>query len=678
MDEGKKPGKRSGFRSLGVSGVLSFGVLIGLPLTIYSRTLSPTVNFIDSGELISVAYHLGIAHPTGYPLFTLLGRLVALLGSSNPASALNFMSALLGSAAAVLVGVVVFLATGCPDKRPESALPGGPRYVVAAVSGLLFAFSRTMWQVSTQTEVYSLAALLLVLLLLVAWPLIARKGDGYPRPADRGRRVFPLLGYVWGMAMGNHLSVVLLSPLVLYIFYRGRVWEKSRRWSVFSFSIAFLLGFSIYLYIPVRSMEGPVLNWGRPDGLDSFIRHITAWQYRTWMFTGGWSVFLQKVTDYIRLLLGQFHPIFLVLVPAGGFHLFRHNRSLLAALAIVFLSNLFYSLNYDIPDIDPYFIPSFIVTVIFIGAGVHQLVLWFSGKGKGVALALSLVSAVIPLEAIHANYRICDRSRDFMAYELATNLLSTVSEGSVVLTRTWDLYAPVLYQQLIEGKRRDVVMIDYELMRRSWYVEELMERHGDRFASARSEVDRFLDLVADFEAGRDYDSRKLDLAFHAMLNEILLAGFPERAAYVDFDDNAFIAPALRKDPHGVIFQLREEYREVSTDISGYRLTSTLDRTLHRDERELWIRSFYPRYALKEGIILREMERFGEAVKSFENARSFRPDDPVVLHLLGDTYFRMGSLSQARDWYRKLVETSPADVNARKRLDEIEKRIGRHD
>ncbi len=604
--------------------------------------------------------------------------MVALLGSNSPALALNQLSSLLGSVAAVLVGMIVFLAAGCRNSRTGSSRFDGPCYVAAAVSGLLFAFSKTMWQVSTQTEVYSLAALSFALLILVAWPIIGWKRDHLMPDAGRTRRSLALLGYLWGLAMGNHMSVLLLAPFVLYLFYRSRVWEINRRSSVLFFSIAFLLGFSVYLYLPIRSSVEPVLNWGRPTDLDSFIRHISAWQYRVWMFTGGWSVFLQRLMVYIRLLSGQFSPFLLILVPAGGFYLYRNNRSILIALAIVFLSNLFYSLNYDIPDIDPYFIPSFMVIVVFIGTGIYQLTAGFSGKFKGAVVSLSAASLVIPMISLQANYRACDRSRDFMAYELASNLLSTVSWDSVVLTRTWDLYAPVLYKQYIEGKRPDVVMIDYELMRRSWYVEQLMERHGEQFASARKEVDQFLDLVADFEAGRTYDSRRLDFAFHEMLNAILFTGFPERAAYVDFDDNLYIAPTLRKDPHGVIFQLREEYGETSTNISFYILSSTLDSTIHRDERELWIRSLYPRYAMKEGIILREKGHLSEAAKSLENARTFSPIDPVVLHLLGDTYFKLDSLSHARDCYRKLVETNPADVNARRRLDEIESILEAHE
>ena len=46
---------------------------------IYLITLAPSVVQIDSGELAAVQLTLGIAHPTGYPLYTILGYLFSLI-----------------------------------------------------------------------------------------------------------------------------------------------------------------------------------------------------------------------------------------------------------------------------------------------------------------------------------------------------------------------------------------------------------------------------------------------------------------------------------------------------------------------------------------------------------------------------------------------------------------------
>jgi len=650
------------------------GLLLGFPLLIYSLTIAPSVTFIDSGELISVSRFLGIAHPTGYPLYTLLGRLFTFFGGNRPAVAMNFMSSFFSAAASLLLGVVVYRALGGSGKVPGGLRPDRTRALVAVMGGFLFAFSRTMWQVSTETEVYSLAALFTVLLLLLSWPILS-----IGRRAGRGKEadtlwVLPGLGYVWGLSMGNHMSAVLFFPVVVYLFYRLRVWE-GRGWrGVALFIVSFLLGFSIYLYIPIRSALDPLLNWGEPHNPDAFIRHLTAWQYRIWMFSGDFEVLIDHVEGYIQLLLSQFHPVIWLFVLPGGITLYRRRRSLAIALAILFLSDLLYSMNYDIPDIAPYFIPSFAVLVITVAAGVYQVGELTVSRAPSLSLPLALAAFVLPASAIRANYPICDRSGDFMANELATNLLETVSERAVVLTGTWDLYSPTLYLQLVEEKRGDVVMIDYELMRRSWYVRQLMERHPDLFGRARDEADHFLELVAAFEGGRPFDSRRLESAFNAMLTAVLLADYPERPAYIDFEDKPFIAPALKRDPEGLIFQLREGYDGTSTDVSRYRLRSTLDPAVYRDERALWIRSLYPRYALKEGIILQGLGKDGEAVRSFETALFFSPNHVTVLKLLGEAYLRAEQLSRAIGCYRRILLVDPGNQPARERLGEIERSI----
>src|SRR5215207_7572765 len=68
----------------------------GVALVTYLLTLSPTVNFLDSGELITVGATGGIAHPPGYPLYTILGSAFIHLPLGDPAWRLNMLSALFG------------------------------------------------------------------------------------------------------------------------------------------------------------------------------------------------------------------------------------------------------------------------------------------------------------------------------------------------------------------------------------------------------------------------------------------------------------------------------------------------------------------------------------------------------------------------------------------------------
>ena len=79
--------------------------------TVYILTLSPTVGLIDSGELAAGCYLLNILHPTGYPLYTMLGRLATLVPVAGVVNRVAALSALLAAAGWGLGPVFIELAT---------------------------------------------------------------------------------------------------------------------------------------------------------------------------------------------------------------------------------------------------------------------------------------------------------------------------------------------------------------------------------------------------------------------------------------------------------------------------------------------------------------------------------------------------------------------------------------
>ena len=54
---------------------LMTGLVMAIAFGVYLMTMCRSVSFIDAGELAAVACVMGIAHPTGYPLFTLTAHL---------------------------------------------------------------------------------------------------------------------------------------------------------------------------------------------------------------------------------------------------------------------------------------------------------------------------------------------------------------------------------------------------------------------------------------------------------------------------------------------------------------------------------------------------------------------------------------------------------------------------
>jgi hypothetical protein len=126
--------------------------LFAIPFALYLRTLTPGVGTKDGFELQVVSATLGIAHPTGYPLFTLLGRLfITLVPFGSPAYRINLMCALFAA-----LSVPLIFALGLRVLKRRAA---------AALAGLTFAFTPTFWSQASIPEKYTLNVCFVVLVL---------------------------------------------------------------------------------------------------------------------------------------------------------------------------------------------------------------------------------------------------------------------------------------------------------------------------------------------------------------------------------------------------------------------------------------------------------------------------------------------------------------------------------
>ncbi|HMH84252.1 MAG TPA: DUF2723 domain-containing protein, partial [Gemmatimonadales bacterium] len=145
-----------------LAGLVTLGALV-----LYVATLAPTTQFWDTSEYISAAYVLGIPHPPGNPLFTLIAHTWGLLPlASAYAMRINLLAA-----------VTSAIAAGCWFLVSERWMRGwvsarGPRRLAAAAGALVAATAFTVWNQSVVNEkVYtlSLLSIALVLWLIVRW-----------------------------------------------------------------------------------------------------------------------------------------------------------------------------------------------------------------------------------------------------------------------------------------------------------------------------------------------------------------------------------------------------------------------------------------------------------------------------------------------------------------------------
>lgn len=435
---------------------LAAGVLAGL---VYLITLAPTITWrnsgADSGDLATAAFTLGIPHPPGYPLYTLLAAAFARLPFGEPARNVGLFSALAAAGAVVMFywAVMAFL--------PPVERTGWDREMVAATIALTLAFAPLFWSQATIAEVYALHALLVAAILTTLL-----SGDG--------PRLF-IAAALFGLGFAHHYSIVLLVPTAILLLSDTRLTRKR----ILSASLLFLLPLCLYLYLPIRAAADPPVNWGDPRTPEGLWWIVTAEPYRSYLFDFSLASILERVATAARFLLQQFNVWGLVLGLWGLAEMMmgespRRKRQAIALLAGLGLC-ISYAIVYGTRDSYIYLVPGFMIFALFIAFGIGSLVRRLSAAWTRVALAGALV--LLPFFNLAANFQSMDLSHDRQAYDYAEQIFRVVPDDAIVFANGDEhVFALWYYRYVIAGSSSHVVPVSPELLQFDWYYGEIKER----------------------------------------------------------------------------------------------------------------------------------------------------------------------------------------------------------
>jgi hypothetical protein len=286
----------------------------------YYLSAYPSVTGGDAGELIMVSCQLGLAHPPGYPTFTLLGHAaVRWLPFDQPAFALNFLCLTLGAFAAMYLHMATALAT-------HSLWCG-------MFASLVFSFSPTVWLYSIQGEVFALNNLLCAAMLYytVRYYQAEQRFELAPSSETARRRliVVAVLGaFVSGAAMTNqHTTIFYTIPTALFVTYSLFVQKQLSVRVAIYLTLAILIGFSPYLYLPLRALQRPKDSWGDQRTWAGFLHHFLRKEYGTFQLAAtelaGSTTMLQRIAVYYRVLAEETLYFVPPLAVIGFFAAFR-------------------------------------------------------------------------------------------------------------------------------------------------------------------------------------------------------------------------------------------------------------------------------------------------------------------------------------------------------------------
>lgn len=596
--------------------------LFGACFTVYCLTLAPGVGFVDSGELAAVCATLGIAHPTGYPLYTLLGWLCTRLPLPlRPVFVLNLLSAVCSAAGAVAVyyGLhAVFRAVPNPAQVQYSPKI---RRCLCAAGSLLWAFCSVIWSCALITEVYALHGLFIAAITALCLVMLTRPDDSHDTKLPY------LLALLFGLSFSNHLSTVLLVPAVAYVLAKTRAWQSWRRAA--RLGCLFLAGLMPYLYLPIRARMAPAMNWGNPCSWQAFLWHVSGKQYRAWMFSS-LDTMAQQAGHFAYLVLSSFGYLPVIFIPPGIYVLFRYHRPAFFFSLLVFAADVLYAVNYDIKDIDPYFLPSLLMCCVWTACGMAGCAAYLAQKSRRTSLVLSLCLCVMPLFPLLLNYRDVDMRNDTHAERYTRALLSWLAPRAVIFSYQWDYFcSPLYYLQLVEGVRPDVVMIEVLLLKRSWYLKHLERAYPDIMAAVAEDLARYRRELYKFEHDLPYDAAVIQRSYITLINSMIRSALKDRPVYLSCEIEQEIGAGWQRVPEGLAFRLYPcgtGYVPFATDLN----TLPAPHDFKQDNRyHQALKSFYALMLASRGLYELSGGSSAQAQQFIGQAHDLAPEHPFV-------------------------------------------------
>ncbi len=519
---------------------------------LYLVTLCPTTDFIDAGELSTVAYTLGIAHPTGYPLFTMVGWLFSHLPLGvSVVYRLNLMAAFL--CAVSLYIFYRFLLYVFSEFLPSRAAEDSAvvRNASAAAGTIALACSETFWSQAVAVEVYSLHTVFLSLLLLLF--LRAIRGEGSGGESGRGARRWYLFAFVLGLAFTNHMTTILLAPgfLTLYFITLGR---QARAWKLLlRMAPPFLLGLSLYLYLPLRAMQHPLMNWGNPVELERFWWHFTGKQYRVWIFSSSESA-MKQLNYFLTTVTPEFGYAAIVPALLGLLSLLKRRRVFALFTGLLFVGCIAYAINYDIHDIDSYFLLAYFTIALWCAVGVREILLAVRDARTRKLAAAGIL--VILFGTGMSNYRSNDESDLRLVEEYTKSMFDAVRPNAVIISWQWDYFVSAAYYfQIVEHYRPDIIVIDKELLRRSWYYLQIKNRYPELYRLSSREIDAFLSELWKFEHDLPYDPGLIERRYNAVIHSFIDHNYGSRPIYATGEVEEQYTRGYTRVPVGAAFRL---------------------------------------------------------------------------------------------------------------------------
>ncbi len=649
---------------------IAVGFCFFILFIVYLKTLPPTITPGDAGELAAAGFTMGIGHPPGYALYTILLRIFSfIIPAGDIAFRMNFFASAMGVMAVFFVFRVITLVIRQITR--DNMADAGLIKASALTAALCLGFSHTYWFLATGIKggIYILANSGMLVSFYFTFKYTLKKN------AKSLYLSAYFLGFLPVLHHTTMLGMLIMAGVLVYNS-RGRATagQKALAGALFLLSFA-----SPYIYLFVRVKTAGIV-WAGMNDYSLIIDHITRMAYiekdaAPFTLSGA----LYKTSHYASYLAEKFN-ILLVFAVFGLWYLFKKSRKTFFGLVLFYLLQycaiIFVTDNSQGPVViyvnRVFYMTNNILMVIFAGIGIYFLLRFFFSKTRAAGMIAAAAVFFIPVLFFMLNFDSNNRSGRYTAYDSAINTLKTPDKGDILFIRADTGIFNVHYVQNVMGKYEHV-------------------RAYDRNANVL-DVSVFRGIKHDGKIKRK-DERQIELK--------MVKNNPDRVFYKS--PMAFPEHGYLTRPYGILYKICREGVKIKNAGNLMRVYSMRDYlSEHYDDyfrRELagLFIAKKAEYAAQRGdmrefemyrkraeqaaggvptvirrlayIYFYDLRDFYKSTEYLERAVKMQPYFFPTINLLINIYSGVGHYEKAEEWLRYIIEN---DWNKKRRLDAARK------
>lgn len=412
----------------------------------------------DAGDLVTAAYTGGIAHPPGYPLYSLIGYILGHLPVSTVAWRIGLLSSIPMAGAVALVYMLLTKITR--------------HKLVSFLSTSILTTTYLIWLYGIVPEVFALHAFFTMSIVYVS----------YLFSIQPSKRKLQFVAFLIGLALTHHHIIVFALPVVIAFLWQQRtfIYKLSLRDEA-SIVMCGIFGLTPYLWAYIAAVRNAPIVWDDPLTLKNIIRLISRADYGSFQSGTAYGQDIRsRLLQFVAigdLYLQDFSLLGVLLCITGAISGWFQNRKIAAPLIIGFLStgpgyffyaSYLFTTAFHIATAERFAIPSYLFFTMLMGYGMYTIFHAISSATRQhAARMLPLVQAgtitlmlILPLSLVYSNHaKLSPLKYDRTAEKFGRDILRTVETGSVIFLQGDHPVFNTQYMYYTYSMRPDVKLV---------------------------------------------------------------------------------------------------------------------------------------------------------------------------------------------------------------------------